>query len=318
MLDNNLKFYNAIEGHRFGIYWEGNRPAVYLKDVDLIKKVQITDFDHFNELGFGDPFYNDKVGNQFGLASMKGDTWKKMKRMVGPPFSVPRLKKTMPAMNECGRKLESYLKSHQNDEFIDGVEFSKKYYMNTIASIVFGMDIDCYGPTESDFEKYGKRLISLSKFLLIKFMPTFCAYLKIEMINKTCVQFFTDGYDSASMALSVLLHHLAYNPDVQERIQEEIDEVYDTKEDGADIEQEDFNSLQYLDQVLDEGYRVGMIPSTARQCVKPWKIPGDNFIIPARMNVIIPTGPMHLDPKYWTEPEKFNPDRFSPENKGKV
>jgi len=265
--------------------------------VDLIKKVQITDFDHFNELGFGDPFYNDKVGNQFGLASMKGDTWKKMKRMVGPPFSVPRLKKTMPAMNECGRKLESYLKSHQNDEFIDGVEFSKKYYMNTIASIVFGLDIDCYGPTESDFEKYGKRLLAFTNFLLIKFMPTICAYLKIEMINsdaknffmklckqivehrkqsgqevrdviqnlidvgkenpemtpemmyKTCVQFFTDGYDSASMVLSVLLHHLAFNPDVQEKIQQEIDDIFDSKEEDGEIEQEDFNSLPYLDQV---------------------------------------------------------------------
>jgi len=366
MLDNNLKFYNAIGGHRFGIYWEGNRPAVYLKDLDLIKKVQITDFDHFNELGFGDPFYNDKVGNQFGLASMKGDTWKKMKRMVGPPFSVPRLKKTMPAMNECGRKLESYLKSHQNDDFLDGVAFSKKYYMNTIASIVFGLDIDCYGPTESDFEKYGKRLLAFTNFLLIKFMPTICAYLKIEMINsdaknffmklckqivehrkqsgqevkdvlqnlidvgkenpemtpemmyKTCVQFFTDGYDSASMALSVLLHHLAYNSDVQERIQEEIDGIFDSKEEDGEIEQEDFNSLQYLDQVLDEGYRVGGIPHTSRLCVKPWKIPGDNFVIPEKMHVIIPIGPMHRDPKYWTEPNIFNPDRFSPENKGKI
>ena len=98
---------------------------------------------------------------------MKGETWKKMKRMVGPPFSVPRLKKTMPAMNECGRKLENYLKLHQNDEYIDGVSFSQKYYMNTIASVVFGMNIDCYGPMESDFEKHGKRLMSFTKFFLI-------------------------------------------------------------------------------------------------------------------------------------------------------
>ena len=27
---------------------------------------------------------------------------------------------------------------------------------------------------------------------------------------------------------------------------------------------------------------------------------------------------MHLDPKYWKEPKKFNPDRFSLENKGSI
>ena len=34
-----------------------------------------------------------------------------------------------------------------------------------------------------------------------------------EIMYKTCTQFFTDGYGTASMALSVLLHRLAYNPD---------------------------------------------------------------------------------------------------------
>ena len=79
---------------RFGIYWEGNRPVVFVKDVDLIKKIQVGDFDYFTDLGFNTPDYLEKVGNVFGIADMQGEQWRKMKRMVTPPFSVPRLKKT--------------------------------------------------------------------------------------------------------------------------------------------------------------------------------------------------------------------------------
>ena len=42
-------------------------------------------------------------------------------------------------------------------------------------------------------------------------------------------------------------------------------------------------------QVISEGFRKGIVPQTARECTKAWKIPGDNFVIPKGMNVIIPS-----------------------------
>ena len=36
---------------RFGVFWYGTEPAIFLMDVNLIKKVQITDHDHFTDLG---------------------------------------------------------------------------------------------------------------------------------------------------------------------------------------------------------------------------------------------------------------------------
>ena len=42
-------------------------------------------------------------------------------------------------------------------------------------------------------------------------------------------------------------------------------------------------------QVISEGFRRGIVPQTARECTKAWKIPGDNFVIPKGMNVIIPS-----------------------------
>ena len=84
-----------------------------------------------------------------------------MKRMVTPPFSVPRLKKTVPSMNVAAEKLRDYLKTTENEEFVNAVDFMKKFYITRIASVVFGMDIDCYGQTENEFEKKGKTLINV-------------------------------------------------------------------------------------------------------------------------------------------------------------
>ena len=161
-----------------------------MKDVDLIKKVQVGDLEHFMNLGFGDGWYNDKVGNVFGMASMTGEPWKRMKKMMTGPFSVPRVKKTLPAMNECSRKLVNYLKLHEKDDFVDGTVFLRKFFMNTIASVVYSIDIDCYGETESEFEKKGKGLMSLNKFLIIKFLSTLAGYLKIKLLDTDAEVFF--------------------------------------------------------------------------------------------------------------------------------
>eukprot|EP00091_Calanus_sinicus_P016809 TRINITY_DN3638_c0_g2_i1.p1 TRINITY_DN3638_c0_g2~~TRINITY_DN3638_c0_g2_i1.p1 ORF type:complete len:355 (+),score=63.72 TRINITY_DN3638_c0_g2_i1:169-1233(+) len=262
---NYMNHWNALEGHRFGIYWDGNRPAIFLRDLDLIKKVQVVDFDHFTDLGFQYADYLAKVGNVFGLADMTGEPWKKVRRLVNPPFSVPRLKKTVPLMNAAAKKLKNHLLAIEKNEVVDAAVFSRKFFMNNIASVVFGMDIDCYGTSESEFEKQGNNLVNLSNFIVVDLFPKIAGLLKLKIINsdtekffsnlckeivrqrrnskvevkdvlsnliavsdensdmieelmyKTLVQFFTDGYETAAAAMSVVMHHLSFHPDVQEK-----------------------------------------------------------------------------------------------------
>jgi len=364
--DNMMNHWHALRGHRYGLYWDGRRPAIFLKDVDLLKKVQVADFDHFTDLGFNHPEYLEKVGNVFGIADMQGDHWKKMKKMVTPSFSVPRLKKTVPSMNIAAEKLVDYLKTVEQNSFINACDFTKKFYMTTIASVAFGLDIDCYGEKESKFETMGKNLLALWRFVVVELFPSLSILLKIGVINpeaesffsnlckrlvrdrksrnlevrdvlgnlmhvaeenpdmteemmyKTCVQFFTDGYDTASQALSVLMYHLARNTDIQEKVQEEIDAIFDEKNEGDHIDERDISKMHYLDQVLSEGLRVGAVPFTARYCTKPWRIPDDGFVIPKDMKILIPIVALHYDEKHWEDPYSFKPERFSPENKGKI
>lgn len=54
----------------------------------------------------------------------------------------------------------------------------------------------------------------------------------------------------------------------------------------------------------------------SRKCGKDYKIPGTNVIIEKGTIVIVPTFAMHHDEKFYPDPEKFDPTRFSSENKG--
>lgn len=63
--------------------------------------------------------------------------------------------------------------------------------------------------------------------------------------------------------------------------------------------------------------------STDRICTKPYTIAAKNpsekpITIETDMMVIIPTTGLHLDSNHYPDPKKFDPERFSEENKGKI
>jgi len=52
-----------------------------------------------------------------------------------------------------------------------------------------------------------------------------------------------------------------------------------------------------------------------RKCTQDYTMPGASFTIPKGMMVGIPVDSIHYDPKYYQNPEQFDPEHFSAENK---
>lgn len=53
----------------------------------------------------------------------------------------------------------------------------------------------------------------------------------------------------------------------------------------------------------------------SRVCVKDYKIPGSDVTIEKGTTLMIPTFALHHDEKFYPDPEKFDPTRFSSENR---
>ena len=140
-----------------------------------------------------------------------------------------------------------------------------------------------------------------------------------DMLIKTCLQFMGDGYTTTSESVITVLYMIAVNPEVEEKLKDEIDRVLEDKDNiNGDLTEEDINALGYLDMVFKETMRIATAGFVPRQCTKEWKVPNSDLIIPEGTIVLIPILGLQNDPEYWEQPEEFIPERFSEENKGKI
>ena len=138
-------------------------------------------------------------------------------------------------------------------------------------------------------------------------------------VEKTILQFFFDGYNTSSDVITGLIAFLVANPECMSKLQEEVDEVFENKDDGdIDITPADLLGMSYLDACVSEGMRIASLPATSRRVTKAWKIPGTNTILPEGVSVLLPLLSLHMDSEFWENPTEFNPDRWNAENKAKI
>lgn len=140
-------------------------------------------------------------------------------------------------------------------------------------------------------------------------------------IASQCFLFFVAGFDTVSTVLSFLAYELTVQPDIQEKLYEEIAEAKEQLGSNP-LSYDVIIKMKYLDMVISETLRKWPPAAIAdRVCVQDYVFDdeqGIKFPIEKGMNLWIPTFAIHRDPQYYPEPEKFDPERFSEENKHNI
>ena len=142
---------------------------------------------------------------------------------------------------------------------------------------------------------------------------------QIEEINliATALVMFVAGYDTTAQTLSFVGYELAKNPEIQDKLCEEIDAV--VEQTGGELPSyNQIQGMQYLDMVIHEALRkwpiVGVITrGVERDCV----IPGTNIDVKKNMEIHVNVPAIHHNPENFPDPQVFDPERFNKENSAK-
>lgn len=142
-----------------------------------------------------------------------------------------------------------------------------------------------------------------------------------QQIVAQCFLFFAAGFDTVSTTLASLSYELAVNAHVQQRLHEECAAVRRRLAGDQSVSYELVQEMPYLDQVVSELLR--MWPPamfSERMCVKPYAYDDGElrFEMPTGSSVWLPIYSLQHDEKYWTDPERFDPERFGVERKADI
>uniref|UniRef100_G3N537 Steroid 21-hydroxylase n=1 Tax=Gasterosteus aculeatus TaxID=69293 RepID=G3N537_GASAC len=128
-----------------------------------------------------------------------------------------------------------------------------------------------------------------------------------DHVLMTAAEAFGAGVETTSTTLLWILVYLLHHPEVQQRVQEELDEQV-----GGEraVSMSDRGRLPYLDCVINEGMRIRPVSPV----LIPHSAMTDSSIgghpVHRGTRVLVNMWAIHHDPRLWARPDLFHPDRF--------
>lgn len=122
-----------------------------------------------------------------------------------------------------------------------------------------------------------------------------------------CSEFINGGTDTTATAIEWGIARLIENPSIQSKLHEEISSVAG---EGRSVNEKDIEEMPYLQAFVKELLRKHPPTyfSLTHAAVETAKLGGYDIPANANLEIYLPT--ISEDPRLWTEPENFKPERF--------
>jgi cytochrome P450 len=131
-----------------------------------------------------------------------------------------------------------------------------------------------------------------------------------EQVHDELMTLLVAGHETLANALPFTWYLLSQHPEVEERLHFELDSVLGDRLPTID----DLAALPYTEMVLAESMRLyPPVWFLGRRALEPYEVGG--VIVPKGAFVVMSQWVTHRDPRFYPQPERFDPERWTPEGR---
>ncbi|KAL6446205.1 hypothetical protein ACFW04_001079 [Cataglyphis niger] len=298
------------------IYWLGMKPLISIFKPEILEIIFPSTVNI--EKGFPYEMLEPWLGK--GLLTSTGKQWNHDRKLIGPTFHFSILDQFAVIMSEKAEILTKCLEKEiakNPGKAINIFPFANNAALDIICETAMGVDVHAQ---ESE-TKYTTSIHKTSKLIFNRFIQPWYwidwlynivpSGKEHNSLLNTLHTFTKEGHDTTAVAITWTLFLLGNNLEHQEKLHEELEEVFKDSKTPASVKE--LSQLKYLDRVIKETLRIfPSVPIITRKLAEDVKI--DDYTLPKGTTIMLEIALTHKNPQVWTNPKKFDPDRFLPEN----
>lgn len=326
-----------------------HRRIFFLNHPDLVKRVLVTEPQNFTK---GDALRNNRriFGN--GLLTAEGNPWRKQRRLIQPAFHHERIATYGEAMvTHTERMIAAWQDGDARDIHVEMMRLTLEIVAEELFEVELAAERDRFStavntllelstggrmllppvlrmvPTRGNVAYYhaARKLDEIVYGLIRKQRDDggdskglLSALLQMrdengqpmpdEQVRDEVMTLLLAGHETTAVALSWTWYLMAEHPEVEEKLWAELRGVLNGRSPGP----RDLPNLPYAERVIKEAMRLyPPIWAMVRKPVKDCEIGG--YRVPAGAAVLMSQWVMHRDARFYPEPERFDPDRWTEE-----
>jgi len=331
----------ARHGDTYRVFVPARRSYTYvIHHPDDVKRVLVSNHRNYTK-GLGLDRVRILLGK--GIMTSEGELWKRQRYMMQPLFHrrvITGFAQVISAANE--RRIERWEQLAAHGEPVNLTDEMSELTLDIVLRSIFGRDLDRLteqlggNPFEVVTKEQSRDLQFAYKFRsLTKLVAQLIARRRAEpeehfdyvamlmaardkesgepmgereLIDEI-MTLIVAGHETTASGLNWTWYLLSQHPEAEARLHAELDAAPEMPAPGlAQME-----ALPFTSQVVNEALRLyppGWLLS--RRSVAADVLGG--FAVPPNTNVLLPLYLLHRHPRYWQDPERFQPERFAPEH----
>lgn len=185
------KIYNDINSPFFGIFCF-SKPALVVRDVNLVKQILVKDFDHFVDRVMYASEHDPATAHMLFIE--KGEEWRIMRSKMSPFFSPSKVKTMFSVINCLAISLSNNIAKNHGMPNLNAKSLSLKYSVDVIAKCVFNIQSKSLETEDGEFitvanKIFDTRPITSFRYLCYFFFHSFARIFRMKLFDPDVVSF---------------------------------------------------------------------------------------------------------------------------------